>query len=109
MDLRGLLKKYKEPIAYLFWGGATTVVNYVLYFLCTKVLHIHYITSNVLAWAGAVVFAFVVNKLFVFDSKSWKYAVVLPEFLTAHYAPAPGVSSHENVSPPDHPGLAFPP
>lgn len=81
MDLRGLLKKYKEPIAYLFWGGATTLVNYVLYFLCTKVLHIHYITSNVLAWAGAVVFAFVVNKLFVFDSKSWKYAVVLPEFL----------------------------
>ena len=81
MDLRSLLKKYKEPIAYIFWGGATTVVNYVLYFLCTDVLHLHYLAANGIAWVGAVVFAFLVNKLFVFDSKSWKIDVALPEFL----------------------------
>ena len=77
--MRSLFQKYKELIAYVFWGAATTAVNYCVYFLCTQLLQLHYLVSNVLAWVAAVAFAFVVNKLFVFASKSWAGRTVLPE------------------------------
>ena len=79
MNIRSLVSKYKEPLSYLFWGAATTAVNYGMYFLCTDVGNIHYVQSNITAWVVAVLFAFVVNKHFVFDSKSWEQAVVLSE------------------------------
>ena len=77
--MKKLLKKHKELISYVFWGAATTAVNYCVYFLCTQLLQIQYLISNVLSWVAAVAFAFVVNKLFVFASKSWKAGTVLPE------------------------------
>ena len=79
MKIRQLLHKYRELIAYVFWGAATTAVNYAVYFLCTRVLGIYHITGNIIAWAVSVAFAFYVNKLFVFRSASWKAAVVLGE------------------------------
>lgn len=39
-----------------------------------------YMDSTVVAWIGAVLFAFVTNKAFVFKSKIWKAHVALPEF-----------------------------
>lgn len=81
-----LWQKHKELICYLFWGGATTAVNYAVYFLCTRVLQVHYLVSNGLSWVAAVAFAFVVNKAFVFASQSWKWRVVgneLWKFVTA--------------------------
>ena len=77
--MKELFAKYKELISYVFWGAATTAVNYCVYFLCTQLLQIQYLISNVLSWVAAVAFAFVVNKLFVFASKSWKAGTVLPE------------------------------
>ena len=77
--MKELFTKYKELISYVFWGAATTAVNYCVYFLCTQLLQIQYLVSNVLSWVAAVAFAFVVNKLFVFASKSWKAGIVLPE------------------------------
>ena len=35
--------------------------------------------ANILSWVCAVAFAFVTNKLFVFDSKSWKAGAVVKE------------------------------
>ena len=35
--------------------------------------------ANILSWVCAVAFAYVTNKLFVFDSKSWKAGIVLKE------------------------------
>ena len=81
-----MFEKYKELIAYVFWGAMTTAVNYCVYFLLTKLLLVNYLVSNVAAWVVAVVFAFVVNKLFVFDSKSWALKTVFAEgwkFLSA--------------------------
>ena len=77
--IRNIMKKYKEQILYLFWGVATTLVNYCAYFLLTKAFHVHYVVSNVLAWLVAVLFAFWSNKSFVFESKSWAPRVVFPE------------------------------
>ena len=74
-----LWQKYKEPIAYIFFGVLTTLVNVVVYYFCAEVLQIYYLIANVLAWVGSVLFAFVTNKLWVFESKSWTVSVVLAE------------------------------
>ena len=37
--------------------------------------------SNTLSWVTAVTFSFIANKIRVFESKSWKPGVVVPEIL----------------------------
>ena len=39
-----------------------------------------YLDANLIAWVAGVIFAFVTNKLFVFESKSWKPSVAVKEF-----------------------------
>lgn len=65
-------EKHRQLLRYLFWGVMTTLVNYGAYLLCTDVLHLHYLWSNILSWVTAVLFAFLVNKRFVFDSGDWR-------------------------------------
>lgn len=77
--LADLYNKYKEPILYIVFGGLTTLVNIMAYYLLADVLLVYYLISNACAWGGSVLFAFVTNKLFVFESKSWKASIVLPE------------------------------
>jgi len=77
--IRALLRRHRELISYVFWGGMTTLVNYVAYFLLTEGLQVYYLTSNVIAWAVSVLFAYFTNKLFVFQSKDWAWRVALRE------------------------------
>ena len=66
-------KNSTEIILYLFFGGLTTLVNLVIFIGFDAILGDKlYLLSNLIAWAGAVVFAFVVNKLFVFKAHSAK-------------------------------------
>ena len=44
-----------------------------------SLVHINYLISNVIAWVVAVIFAFVVNKVFVFRSLDWSSKVVFRE------------------------------
>ena len=67
-----LYKKYKEIINYLIFGGLTTLISIFTYALFAKVFHIDYLISNVLSWIIAVLFAYITNKIFVFESKSKK-------------------------------------
>ncbi len=69
----------KEVISYLFFGVMTTVVNFVIFGLCDS---LNVLVANAIAWVGAVAFAFVTNKLFVFESKSWKPKVLFKELPT---------------------------
>ena len=78
-------KKYKEPILYIFFGAVTTLVNLVVFKLC-NLCSLWYLISNVIAWIAAVAVAYVTNKLWVFESRSWKPAVLrreLPSFVGA--------------------------
>ena len=68
--VRALLQKHREIVSYVFWGVMTTLVNYAAYLLLTGGLHIHYLAGNAAAWAVSVLFAYFVNKLFVFESKA---------------------------------------
>lgn len=68
--MKELLLKYKEILLYLIFGGLTTLVNILVYALCTKILSINWAVSNVIAWILSVLFAYVTNRKYVFESKS---------------------------------------
>lgn len=84
-----------EVISYLFFGLLTTVVNFTVSFLCNKAGGENYgervlfrvgafnfrwtYMVQTVAWIASVLFAFVTNKLFVFESKSKKAKDVFRE------------------------------
>ena len=73
-----LLKKYSRQIKYLIFGVLTTLVDFVISFILYKVTNHH--IANVAAWCGAVLFAYVVNKIFVFESKRSGFKALSAEF-----------------------------
>ncbi len=62
--------KYKEVILYLVFGGLTTLINIVSYALFTRVCGLDTILSTSLAWIVSVAFAYITNKIYVFESKT---------------------------------------
>lgn len=73
------IKKHIDIVSYLFFGVLTTAVSFAIYFSVYRCTHFSAAWSNVIAWAGAVLFAFLTNKPFVFQSRDWSAAVVWPE------------------------------
>jgi putative flippase GtrA len=87
--IKDLWKKYKSLIMYAVFGGLTTVVNMASYYLTYNILHIPNVPSTVIAWVLAVAFAFVTNKLWVFDSPSFDAQTLkheIPTFFGARLA-----------------------
>lgn len=74
------LKLTKELVLYVVFGALTTVVSFVSYYACNTVLGIHYLASNIVSWILAVLFAYITNKLFVFESKGLSRKELLREF-----------------------------
>ena len=81
-----LYKKYKEIIMYLIFGLLTTVVNIVVYFIASNVLNINYLISNATAWFLSVLFAYVTNKLYVFESSSKEFIKEIVAFFSSRLA-----------------------
>lgn len=86
----------REVLSYLLFGALTTVVSLVTFWLPNKLFSmvgyegvVHYVThspkdfsyieSNIISWICAVAFAFVTNKLFVFESKAKDKSTILRE------------------------------
>ena len=108
-SIKELFKKYKEIIMYLIMGGLTTLVNWVVYSVSisffrpgtsisqwlSNTFHISsdantidIFIANVLSWVLAVTFAYITNKIWVFQSRSWKPKFVLRElglFVSARF------------------------
>ena len=112
--IKELFIKYKEIISYLFFGVVTTAVNWITYTLMclalgadssqikatdnvfNSMLHgasgrnlTMLFIANIIAWIAGVIVAFVTNKLWVFESKSWKPSVSIKElggFVAARFA-----------------------
>ena len=77
--MKKLLRKYKDIIAYLFFGVLATIVNVIIFYICAHPLRLPTGPSTIIAWFLTVIFAFFTNKLWVFESKSWKKNVVVKE------------------------------
>ena len=98
----------REIITYVVFGALTTVVNLVVFYITKKIFisigwdgifnavfssaesekilallgkGTDYLDATVIAWVAAVIFAFITNKLVVFESKSWKPSVAGKEFV----------------------------
>ena len=78
--LKSLFLKYREQIAYLFFGGVTTLVNIAAYAVLSRV-GLSTGVANAIAWALSVLVAYVTNRLWVFESKS-RGAAAAKEFLS---------------------------
>ncbi len=78
--IKKLFIKYKELITYVVFGVLTTLVNFFAFWLFTKIFGEElYLINNAIAWVVGVIFAYITNKLFVFESKSWNLKVVTKE------------------------------
>ena len=75
-----IYKQYKEIINYVVVGGLTTVIAIGTLYIFNSLLNIRVEIANVLSWICAVIFAFVFNKLFVFESKEKDLKTVSREF-----------------------------
>lgn len=84
-----LIKKYKSFTFYAAFGVFTTVVNLAVYNLCYYQAGLSNTVSNIFAWVMAVTFAFLTNKSWVFESKSWAWSVLrkeIPAFVSCRLA-----------------------
>ena len=64
------MKLDRELVLYVFFGALTFLVNIVTYFIFEDLMGINYLISNILAWFFSVLFAYVTNRIWVFESKS---------------------------------------
>lgn len=71
----------KETSLYLVFGVLTTIVDFVSYILFRR-LSINFMIANVLSWSVAVIFAFITNKIYVFNSKNKSMQTIKDEFLS---------------------------
>ena len=78
--IKSLYKAHREGILYLLFGGLTTLISILTFWLFSLMLGDRlYLLSNLLSWIVAVIFAFVTNKLLVFESRSTDKGTLLRE------------------------------
>ncbi|MBQ2687265.1 MAG: GtrA family protein [Clostridia bacterium] len=84
--IKRMFIKHKEIIMYLVFGVLTTVVSWGSYAVFESVfkkaivdVNVLVAVANVLSWVTAVLFAYITNKLFVFESKSFKPTTLFKE------------------------------
>lgn len=109
--LRELFKKYHQIIMYCVFGVTTTIISWAVYSVCERIFSqmrmtdpetvnffswiiektgehtdvntfVVMLMSGVISWVIAVIVAFVTNKLWVFESKSWEKSLVRKEAWT---------------------------
>ena len=81
MDLKKIWEenrsKLKELFLYGVFGVLTTILNIALYQILSGIMN--HLIANAIAWVICVLFAFLTNKVFVFESKSFETKLVLKE------------------------------
>lgn len=73
-------KSFREIAVYVFYSLLTTGVNWLVYTFVlwifrqfTEINEPEITVANTVAWFGAVLFSFFVNKIRVFKSKGWDF------------------------------------
>ena len=76
--MQELIIKNKEIIKYLIFGILTTLVNILCFYILDK-LNVDIYINNTISWIVSVIFAFITNKLYVFESKSLDIKIIFKE------------------------------
>lgn len=77
-----IFKKYKEVILYVFFGGCTTLVNIVIYFICAHAVSLNTTISTIISWIVSVTFAYTTNKIWVFESRNKRSTDLFKEIVS---------------------------
>ena len=80
--IKKIFLQHKAVILYLFFGGCTTLTNIAAYAACTRLLHLDTMTSTVISWFLAVLFAYLSNRKLVFGSTASGAKAILLEAFT---------------------------
>lgn len=74
--IRKLWKKYREPLTYLIFGGLTTMVNIGAFMALSAWTGLTTGAANAIALALSILFAYVTNRIWVFESRQTGWAAV---------------------------------
>lgn len=67
--MKNLFEKYKQVIAYLFWGILTTIIDIIVALLFHNLFsNVDIIWNTIIAWIASVLFAYITNRKWVFKS-----------------------------------------
>lgn len=73
------LLKNREMLLYLFFGFLSFLVSIGTYALFTEILHVNVLIANVFAWILSVSFAYITNRIWVFESSAENRKSILQE------------------------------
>lgn len=80
--IKEIFKKFREQIMYIIFGVLTTIVNYVVYLVLTKMMNIDYMISTVISQIFAMIFAYITNKIYVFEAKNDSFKGLIKEMVS---------------------------
>ena len=72
-------KQIRELVMYGICGALSTVLDIGIFWFLANVVCLHYLVANAIAWVLAVIFSFLANKYYVFESRSFKREVWVKE------------------------------
>ena len=75
-------RAHREGMRYLVFGALSTIVNIVVFVICARIANLSAAVSNTIAWIVAVLFAYVTNKIYVFNSKTTGVKNLVREILS---------------------------
>lgn len=76
-----LYERYHEAFSYVIFGGLTTVLNLVVFYTLNELIGMNYLFANLISIVISILFAYVVNKKYVFRVKSQSVKQVSRELL----------------------------
>lgn len=62
--------KNKSVLLYILFGGLTTIVSIGTFAIANTLLHMNELIANIISWICAVTFAYVTNRIWVFQSSA---------------------------------------
>jgi len=65
-----IMNAKKEIILYIIFGIFTTLVNIISYLFFAHIIGIYDLFSNIMAWFFSIIFAYITNRIYVFESKN---------------------------------------
>ena len=72
--IKELCIRYKDILLYGFFGVCTTIVNFIVFFILSELAlfpkSINTVTNTWISWLAAVIFAYLTNRTWVFESKA---------------------------------------
>lgn len=74
--------KKQEVLLYLFFGGLTFIVSIASYAFFDVALAMNELVANVLSWILAVSFAYITNKIWVFDAPTHTMKELVKQMLS---------------------------